>query len=87
MFVRSLMHLPFGALASYLLFKSTPHGLAFIYLITLYQVMELYGHFQLYSEDFSWIDLEGYIIGFAYTTLSYLYLNEKLHHSNTSTVL
>ena len=76
MFPRSLMHFPFGSLGSFLLFKSNIHGLVYIYLVSLYQCTEMYGHFKLYNEDYSWIDIEGYLIGFTYTTCMILYLNE-----------
>ena len=77
MFSRSLMHFPIGSLGSYIIYKSKIHGIIFIYLITLYQCLELYGHYKLYNVDYSWIDIEGYIIGFIYTTIMIIYLKEK----------
>ena len=75
MFGRSLMHFPIGSFGSFLLFKSNIHGVVFIFLISLYQCMEMYAHFQLYNEDYSWIDLEGYLIGYSYTTCTLLYID------------
>lgn len=49
----------------------------YIYLITLYQIIECYGHYKLYNLDYSWIDIEGYIIGFTFTTLMNIYLEYK----------
>ena len=74
---RSLMHFPIGSLGAYILHKSSIHGFIFFYLITIYQCMELYAHFKLYNEDYSWIDLEGYAIGFTYTTLNIFYINDQ----------
>ena len=81
MFPRSLMHLPIGAFGSILIFKSHLHGIIFVYLISLYQCMELYAHLKMYNIDYSWIDLEGYLIGFSYTTVTYMYLQE--YNENT----
>ena len=33
----------------------------------LYQIMEQIEHLYLKSEDRSWYDIEGYILGFSYT--------------------
>ena len=76
MFPRSLMHFPFGSLGSYIIFKSPVHGIIYIFLMISYQCTEMYGHFKLYNEDYSWIDIEGYLIGYTYTTCMFLYLNE-----------
>ena len=75
MYMRGIMHFPMGSIGSILLFKSKIHGILFIYLLSVYQCMELYAHIKMYTEDYSWIDVEGYIIGFTYTTITYLYLN------------
>ena len=75
MFIRGIMHFPMGTIGSILLFKSRIHGILFIYLLSVYQCMELYAHIKMYTIDYSWIDVEGYIIGFTYTTITYLYLN------------
>jgi hypothetical protein len=72
MYTRGLIHYPIGAIGSILISNSKIHGIMFMYLITLYQCMELYAHMQMYREDYSWIDVEGYLIGFTYTTLSQL---------------
>lgn len=32
----------------------------------VYQCMELYAHIKMYTEDYSWIDIEGYTIGFTF---------------------
>ena len=81
MFSRSLMHLPFGAMGAYLIHKSLHHGYVYMFMINLYQVIELYGHISMYSIDYSWIDLEGYIVGFTYTTCCILYLREQKYES------
>ena len=82
MFGRSVMHLPLGAFGSILLFKSQVHGLVYIYLITLYQCMEFYAHFKMYNIDYSWIDIEGYIVGFIYTTISFLYMQSDYKNND-----
>lgn len=74
---RGLIHFPFGSLSAYFLHKKTIHGLCFIYLISLYQCMEMYGHFILYDVDYSWIDLQGYIIGFVISTIHLIYIESK----------
>ena len=74
MFPRSLMHFPIGSIGSILLFKSAIHGISYIYMISLYQIIEFSAHMQINGVDYSWIDIEGYIIGFTYTTITYMYL-------------
>ena len=39
--------------------------------------MELYAHLKMYNEDYSWIDIEGYIIGFTYSTFTIMLLSDK----------
>jgi hypothetical protein len=69
MFNRSLRHVPFGALGSYLVQEKPHQGYIFMSMICLYQCMEMYAHLIMYNEDYSWVDLEGYIIGHVYMTL------------------
>lgn len=83
MFPRSLMHLPFGAMGSFLIHKSPAHGYAYMFMINLYQILELYAHFVMYDLDYSWIDIEGYIVGFTYTTCCILYIKESKYDAVT----
>jgi len=77
MFPRSLMHFPFGSIGAVILQYRLHHGYIYIFLICLYQCMEFYAHLKMYNEDYSWIDIEGYIIGFTYTTIATMTLSEK----------
>jgi hypothetical protein len=77
MFPRSLMHFPFGSIGAVILHNRIHHGYVYIFFICLYQCMELYAHFRMYNEDYSWIDIEGYTIGFTYTTFTIMLLSEN----------
>ena len=74
MFERSLMHFPIGSIGSYMVYEYPVQGYIYMVMVCLYQCMEMYAHLIMYEIDYSWVDLEGYIIGFTYTTVTLNYL-------------
>ena len=76
---RGLMHFPFGVIGSIFIEYSQVHGLVFMFLLCLYQILEFYSHIRLRYMDLSWIDIEGYCIGFVYTIITLLLQKRNQH--------
>ena len=72
MFTRILMHIPIGSLGSYLIYKRPTHGLVYMFLLAVYQILEFCSNPKF---DKSWVDVEGYLVGFTSATLFSIYLD------------
>ena len=73
MFPRILMHIQFGSIGSYLVAERPTHGLVYMFLLTVYQALEFCADPKL---DQSWVDVEGYLVGFTSATLYLIYLSK-----------
>ena len=72
-FLRNCMHIPFGFVGGFILNFKEIYGIIFFSLLIIYQTLEEVEHLYMNKNDFSWYDIEGYIIGFA-SCVYYFYL-------------
>lgn len=70
MFTRILMHIPFGSIGSYLVDKRPRHGFVYMFFLAVYQALEFCSN---PTVDKSWVDIEGYLVGFTSATLLMIY--------------
>lgn len=76
-FVRNCIHIPFGYLGGMICNFEMTYGIIYFMLLVIYQILEEFENLLKYSEDFSFYDIEGYIIGFTGSILYLYFLHMK----------
>jgi len=63
-FTRNCIHIPFGFVGGFMLNFKEIYGIIYFILLIVYQTLEEIENLYKTNRDYSWYDIEGYIIGF-----------------------
>ena len=76
-FNRNCIHIPFGFVGGFMLNFKEIHGIIYFILLIVYQTLEEIENLYKNGTDYSWYDIEGYIIGYVNCVYYYYLLQCK----------